>query len=163
MFIKDQLKTLESSPQFKAWKKKKDSSQAYLSHIFSLMNNPLEIGFYHPDSHTVTSFDLGTFEEKPHQEVFTKDPMIPELKMDKVSVDLEDALEIARAHQKKEYPHDSIAKEIAILQCLDKEPLYNITFVTTTLKTMNIRVDAHTKKILHVHVQSVMDFKAPAG
>lgn len=159
MYIKDQLKKLESSAQYSVWKKKKDSSRAYLSHIFSLTNNPLEIGFYHPDTHTVTSFDLETLQEKPHQEVFSKDPTIPELKIASVTVDLPEALGVAREHQQKEFPHDAIEKEVIILQCLDKDLLYNITFITKTFKTLNIRVDARTKKIIHAQLRSVMDFK----
>lgn len=160
MFVKDQFKSLQNSPQYKAWQKKPDSSQAYLAHIFYLTNNPLEIGFYHPDTNTVTSFEMETFEEKSHQEVFSKDPSIPKLDLDSVTVDLQEARALARDVQKKEYPHDAIEKEIAILQCLGNQALYNITFITKTFKTLNIRIDAQNKKILHTHLRSVMDFKA---
>ncbi|MBT5021508.1 hypothetical protein HOK51_07140 [Candidatus Woesearchaeota archaeon] len=165
MKIKDILDKLYEHSEFKEWKK--DHLDHYLAHIFFINENnslSFDIGFYSEAKNRMTTFLLTTndIQIKPDQEIF-KDPnhKLESLNSEDVKVEYAQAIDTALEFQKKEYPSDPTMKEIVILQHLHEVGLvWNITFVTQTVKTLNIKVSADDAKIKEHKINSLMDMTA---
>ncbi|MCK4521009.1 MAG: hypothetical protein KAU20_00415, partial [Nanoarchaeota archaeon] len=67
---------------------------------------------------------------------------------------------IADKLQKTEYKGNDPLKIIVILQNIESKTLYNITYITQTFNTLNMRVDAGNKKILKKELTPLMQFRA---
>ena len=76
--FKDALKSLESSKEFKDWKKK--NPDAYLTHGFFVLeeaDDNWRIGFYHKKDDKITSFIVGNkVTIEPEEEIFKKDKKV---------------------------------------------------------------------------------------
>jgi len=159
MDVKKAIKKLESSQAFKEYKQ--DHPDSYMTHIFFMTGNGIDIGYYTKKNNLMASFNTKdqvtkVVEEQPFQKT---EQTIKPLIMNMVHVDMEEALETAVALQKEKYSAEQINKEIIILQELDEIGLvYNITFITETFKTLNIKIDAKNKKIVHDHLVSLISF-----
>ena len=160
MKIKELIKTLEESKEFKDWKK--DNKDSYFVHIFVMDSQSKQIGYYNPKNNKITSFII----EKPIKIMPEEDPFkkektkIKQLDIEKVKLDYDKALETAKSFQKEKFSEHKPIKTIAILQNLLNKNLWNITFVTQSLNTLNIKIDAATKKIIEHKLTSLMQFKA---
>lgn len=160
MKIKELLKTLEQSKEFKDWKKlNKDS---YFVHIFIMSEQGNQIGYYNPKNNKITSFII---EEQikimPEEEPFKKEKTkIKPLDIEKVKIDYDKALETANNLQKEKFSEHKPVKTIAILQNIENKDLWNITFITQSFNTLNIKVDAATNKIIEHKLTPLMQFKA---
>ena len=73
---------------------------------------------------------------------------IKELDAEKVRLEFDEALEKAKEFQKKEYRNEQILKEIFILQHIERGQVYNITFLLSSFKTLNIKIDAASGEIV---------------
>lgn len=164
MKIRKLIKKLEDSKEFKDWKKENNASS--LVHVFKMFDeankDEWQIGFYNPDDKIIT-FIIGkdSIQILPESEIFKKpDAKIFKLNIEDVKVELIEALEKAKNFQEKDYPQEKPMKEIVILQKLDIGQVYNITFVTQTFNTLNIKIDAKTGEIKSHKLMSLMDPKA---
>jgi Zn-dependent metalloprotease len=149
--MKDIIKKLESSKEYKEWIK--ENPKAYLTHAF-IMEDPnvkqeWQIGYFLPKEDKVMTFTVGdSIMQNPPSEVFKEKGTILKLKLDEVKVEMEDALKTAAKLQKEKYPGNDALKKIVILQNLDVGQVWNITYVTQTFKTLNIKIDAQTGKVI---------------
>ena len=163
MKLKSLMKKLNESDDFKDWQKKNKNS--YLSHIFN-MNDKInkdiwQIGDYNVDTDKMTNFVIDKEEIKValNLEIFKKDNKINELVLKKVKIDIDKADKTARDFQKDNYPSEIAMMRILVLQNLEKvEQVYNITFVTHSLKILNIKIDANNGKAILHNLSSVTDF-----
>ncbi len=150
MKAKKALGTLQNSEEFKEWRKK--HPHAFLSHIFCMKDEKSEdwqIGYHNRDDDMVTAFEL---KEKvnicPPEKPFKREEYtIKELNMGNVKIAMEKALETAKKIQETKYIGDLPFKTIIILQNIDEGQVYNITYVTMTFKTLNIKIDAATGEV----------------
>ena len=147
------IKTLEASKEFKDYRK--ENPDAFLAHVFympdALNKNVFQIGYYNPKKDRITTFFVEGKEitKNPEAEVFKEqEAVINPLDMKKVKLEVNEAFEIAEKIQKDKYNADSAVKKIAILQHLPLGQVWNITFVTSTFKTLNIKIDSETKKVV---------------
>jgi hypothetical protein len=167
MQVKEILKTLEQDSEFKVWKNK--NKQSHLAHIFKIIDDTnkdiWQIGYYNPDG-TVTTFIINNKEIQilPNQEIFQKEKKkVKELEIDKIQFDLDEALEIASDFQKEQYKGNDPAKTMAILQNIANNLIYNISYITITFNTLNIKIDAINKKIISHEITPMMQFKGKAS
>ena len=100
----------------------------------------------------VVNAEENIFKEE-HQEV-------KELDVEKIKISMEKALEIAEKVQQEEYKSDPVMKKILIIQNIDLGQVWNITFITQTFKTLNIKIDADSGKVIEHKANSLMDFRA---
>ncbi|MBD3164619.1 hypothetical protein GF323_05460 [Candidatus Woesearchaeota archaeon] len=161
MQLKEKLAALQKSKIFLDWKKKNKDS--YLAHIFRMFDEAnkgiWQFGYYNPDD-TITTFvvEKEKVKEVPEQEIFRKGRhRLPPLAIGKIKLSFEESLKAAKELQEKKYPKHPIMKEIAILQKLENDQIYNITFVTQTLGTINIHLDTETGEIKSDKFTSLMD------
>jgi hypothetical protein len=162
MQIKDMIKKLETSKEFKAWRRKHKSE--YLVHIFKMVDqankDSWQVGYYNKAKDQITTCLIDTnIQIVPETEIFRKEKhVIKKLDLSKIKVDFKQALNTAVELQKDKYPNEPPVKIIAILQNLDKQ-LWNITFVTASFKTLNIKINAQSKYIESDDLASLVDFK----
>ena len=72
--------------------------------------------------------------------------------------DFGEALVIAKRLQQEKYPNEKSIKDIVVLQALEVGQIYNITFVTQTFKTLNIKLDSSTCKLISDELISLIKF-----
>jgi len=159
MDVQEKINELEKENLFSSWKKK--NSGSYLAHVFRMMDEPKiwQFGFYNKDD-TITTFvyNDGEVKETPEEEIFKKTKeKIPALDVESVKLSFEDAVSRAEELHKEKYFRHPVMKTIAILQKIEDDQIFNLTFVTKTFNTLNIRVDSSDGRILHEKLTSIMD------
>jgi len=164
MDYKKIIDKLTKNSEFKKWKK--DNPDTILAHLFMMNDAPnkdsWQIGYYNVKSNKITTFIIEKDDIKiiPEANIFKKDnDTIKELKIDKVKVTYEKAEELAQKLQKEKYSKEIPLKTIAILQHLDLGQVWNITFVTRSFNTLNIKIDSESGKVLKDGLVSFMEFQ----
>jgi hypothetical protein len=147
----ESLNKLKKSNIFIKWKNK--NKNFYLTHGF-LMIEPnckkeWQIGFYNPKKDNIETFCVNEKVVKtPLEKVFKKKKKINELDLNKVKFEFEKASKQADEIQKTKYPKHNPVKKIFIIQNLDLGQVWNITYVTNTFNTLNIKLDSETGKVI---------------
>ena len=149
MDVFDIIGRLEKSEEFSAWSKA--HSDAYLAHIFCMVEKnekSWQIGYV--DKELVIVFEMGEkIKQLPADKPFVKPgKFVPKLDQSTIKLDVNDALGKASALQQEKYPADKPCKIIIILQNVGQRTIYNITYVTQSFKTLNIRVAADNGEIV---------------
>jgi hypothetical protein len=150
MEFKEALKKLESSDVYKKWRS--DDFDSYLTHAFTMIDSSVkeewQIGYYNVDNDAVTTFSISdSVSKNPEAEVFKDEKKILPLDKTKVKLTVKDALEKAEKIQKEKYSAHSPFKKVVILQNLDVGQVWNITYITNSFKTLNMKIDAETGEI----------------
>jgi hypothetical protein len=166
MKIREVVEKLENSKEFKDWKKKNKTH--YLVHLFNMYDNQVEgvwqVGYSNRDS-KVTTFIIG---EKisiiPDEEVFQeKKKQIKELNLDKIKIDLDEALDKAEEFQKKNYDGNTPLKILVVVQNIADNLLYNITYITRAFNTLNMKIDAFNNNMINHEITPMLQFKGKAS
>ena len=147
---------VEDSPEFKSWKEK--DADSYLTSAFSMFSEtPKEwsISYFNPRTKKTTSFSCKGV--KKQEEPFSKEEIIPPLELSKVKVEEETALKIAREELRK-VSNASVEKIVMVLQNLKDEPSWNLTFITSDLKSVNLKISCSSEEVLSVNVMNLSDF-----
>jgi hypothetical protein len=162
MIIKEVLDKLYSHFEYKDWKKNNPNS--YLSHLFKMIDDKnddnWQVGFYNNDN-TVTTFDIkdDDIEIKENQEIFQKEKkQVHELKLDEVKIDLNQALELAKEFQRKTYNGNEAAKIMVVLQNIANHVIYNVTYITITFNTLNMKISPDTGEVISHEITPMMQF-----
>jgi hypothetical protein len=161
MEIKNKITALEKSKEFLDWQKKHLDS--YFAHIFRMFDdvnkNIWQFGFYNNDD-TITTFIMenDSISEVPEQKIFKKNTdALPSLDIKKIKIEFEDALNKAHELMKDKYKQHPIMKTFAILQKIDDKQVFNITMVTQTFNTVNIRIDSIIGDLISEKMISLAD------
>ena len=124
--------------------------------------SPWQLGFYDKAADKITTFVIGKDEisVQKEEEVFKKPGMeVKPIDMEKAKLKFDEIIKKAEKFKKEEYPKESISKTIAILQNIeDYGTIWNITFVTDSFKTLNLKINAENGEIMHHNLESIMDF-----
>jgi len=147
------LEQLYDDPGFKAWKK--SHSSAILAHIFFMAQgttySEYHVGYYDESTKRMTSFIInGTSIEVKEEDNLLKLPDTKILSLDETKFKLmvEEALEKAGAYQKEHHPKEIPLKLFVVAQNIATYgQIYNLTFVTQGMKTLNIKMDTNTGEI----------------
>ncbi len=150
------IKETESSEQFRNWKK--ENPDAHLTSAFSMFSDGDEmawlISYYSGKKDTITTFSR---ESSGEEEAFKKEGGIPELRLEDVKVSEEDALKSAKGILSGNYS-EKAKSVVIVLQNLDGEALWNMTFITEAFKVINVRVSASSGKIISHTASAISDF-----
>ncbi|MBI2557838.1 hypothetical protein HYW20_00805 [Candidatus Woesearchaeota archaeon] len=165
MDIKQALKKLEESPNFKSWKQKHKGT--YFSYAFKILQemNPEEwqIGFYDSKKDKITTFiiDGDAVTIKPEEDIFKKEETkVNEVNLSKVKLTFDNVIAKSDNFQKENFPNDKSVKTIAILQNVSKlGNVWNITYVTEAFNTLNMKIDASNGKVLEHNLASIFSFR----
>ena len=153
--FKESLKILEKSKEFKDWKNNnKDSYLSYALFVLDEKDIPWKIGFCNKNN-KITSFNVDKkmtidSEDKAFQKERKK---IKAINLDNLKLTLADAVKIATELQKEEYTTENPKKIIAIIQNLDIGQVWNITFLTQSFNTLNMKIKSDTGRIIEKKIQ----------
>jgi len=155
---------LQKNELFQKWQKL--NPQNYLTHLFCPLSADLnpkaewEVGFFNPKTEKITVFAplKNDFEIKPEDEVFQKEKVkLEELELNKIKVHLEKALEIWKEQAAKLFPKEKTGDGFLILQRFEKKDLWNFTFITTSLKFVNLKINAEKGGIESHQILDLID------
>ncbi|MEK6934567.1 MAG: hypothetical protein AABW46_01685 [Nanoarchaeota archaeon] len=153
----ENLKTIKNSNIFKKWNK----NNAYLTSCF-FIEKQWQFDFYSKKTKTITSFIIENNKVKileKDSKVFQKEVKdLEELSLDKIKVNLEQAIKILNKIKEEKSPSESIMKTILILQH-DKVPLWNLSYITSAFNILNIKINAINSKIIEQNFSPIMSFK----
>ncbi|MCP3686452.1 MAG: hypothetical protein GY861_27760 [bacterium] len=161
MNAKEVVEKLEKTPGFIEWRK--DNKDAYLISLFTMFEELKDgewmANYYDKKTEqaTVFVFHKNGFEEQPKSEVFKKGA-VKKLDMNKVKVDFDKAL-VAGAKVRDQCCGERILKIIAILQNLKEGLVWNLTYLTSAYRTLNVRISAVDGKEITHKVNSIFEFK----
>lgn len=150
----DTLVKLAKTALFKNWKKK--HPEAYLSHFFCpitkdcQLNASWDIGYFNPQDQKITVFrDFGThFERMPEEDVFKKETTAVEsLNMAKVTYPFTKAIAVVQDNIVSLFPAEKCGDGFLILQNLSNTMLWNFTFISASLKFLNLKINAEDGKL----------------
>lgn len=150
---------LQKNKEFQDWRK--EHKDSFLTHILNIdQGDDYQLGYADKKGEQITSFliknDSISIEES--EEIF-KDPDTKLLGLDisKVKMSFDQALAKASAFQQEKYSKHGVKNKIVILQHLSVGQVYNITFVTDTFHTINLKLDASTGEIVEESLTSLFD------
>ncbi|MBW2976748.1 hypothetical protein KY347_04855 [Candidatus Woesearchaeota archaeon] len=167
MELNSALKKLNESSGFISWKNK--SKDIFFSYAFRMIeensnksNEDWQLGFYNKTTDKITTFTVNDagIEIQQEQEIFKKPGMqVNPLDIKKVKVPFEKILKETAGLQKKECPAELAGKTIAVLQNLEGYgTIWNITCIMRSFKTLNVKINAETGKIMAHSLESLMSF-----
>lgn len=164
MDLKPALKKLEESEDYKDWhKKNKDTYFSYAFKIPQEMPDEWQLGFYNKKNDKITTFVINgsAISIRPEEEIFKKEETkINKIEMENVNLTFGDAISKANEFQSKNYSKDKSIKTIVILQNIASYgTIWNITYVTESFNTLNMKIDASNGKVLEHNLSSVFSFK----
>jgi hypothetical protein len=150
---------LEASKEYKAWAKKNPGF--YLVHMFLMSGHSPQLGYYNKKTDKIVTFDISDTDNiitaNPASEVFKESGIVELLKLDEIKTTLADAMLAARALVAEKYPGQIVDKNIAVLQMIKGKAVYNITLITRSFKTINVKVSAKNNEVLESQIQSILD------
>ena len=129
--------------------------ESYLSHFFCQLDNNFqlntdwELGFFSNDKITVFVAHQNGFEIKPADDIFKKEQAVVEkLNLDLVTVNFEQALAVFKENLPVHFPKEIINSGFVILQTYQKQTVWNFTFITKTLKFINLKINSESGEIV---------------
>ena len=164
MDFKTALEKLKNSPEFRKWISK--NKKSYLTYAFTMIENSekseWQIGYYDKKLDKVTVFTINNkIEINPEQDIFKKPgTAVKNINLKDIKFSLDKILKKAQTIKEKKYSKEFVTKTIAILQNIDLGQLWNITLITSSLNTINIKIDAKTGKTIKHELISLFQFKA---
>ena len=145
----------------------KQHGKSFLTHLFSglsanyILNSDWEIGFYDPESSKITVLVLmknGKIAIKPADDVFKKpDAAVEKLKQEEVKLSFEEAVTIAKEEFPKQFPKEIMGDGFLVMQTFQNDTIWNFTFITKSLKFVNVKINSKDGKINSAESFSVLD------
>ena len=158
--LKQSISKLEFSEEFRNYLKK--NPKAYLISGFLIMDEgDWQIDYYNPNNGLVTAFLVREkIKVKPEAQAFQeKEKKIEKLDIEKVKLDFERAMEIVEKIRQDKYGNEIPNKKIIVLQNLeDYGQVWNITFITSSFNTLNVKIDSENGMIRSENLSSVINF-----
>jgi len=158
----EKIKELEASSEFQKYKNK--NQDIFLAHVFYMIDEVnkdiVQVGYYNKKTEKIVTFvmEKGKICTNPEEQVFKEQKtVINPIELSRVKINIEEALKIAEELRNEKYKDQLPIKRIAILQHLPLGQVWNITYVTQAFKTLNIKIDSKTKKIVSDKLVSIVE------
>ena len=153
------LNKLHESDIFNNWKTK----NAILTYGFLMISPDIkeewQIGYYNKTSDKIIAFTVADeITQNPESEVFKDKKTVLELDFTSIKINMDKAIIKADELQKSKYKAHDPVKKMVIIQKLSLGQVWNITYITKTFKTLNIKVDAKTGDILKYDLLDLFKF-----
>lgn len=129
------VKKVEAHEELQEWLK--NHPEYFLAHGFKVADEEWQVGY--SDGEKVMTV-MQPFNIVESDEVAKRpDTKVKELKKENITLSLEEAHAVFEKLRNEKYANETIFKEIILIQNLD-ETIYNITAMTQSLKTLNVKV-----------------------
>ena len=140
MDAKEAVRRVESSQAFRAWQEGNPGFR--LVHVFFMTGEVPQVGYYDKDKNVVAAWAAEDVSLGESSEPLASGEQIAELKLDDVKVGFAEARQTAMEALKTDFPKDEPDKEMIILQESNGQMVYNATFFSKSMNTINIKVNA---------------------
>lgn len=160
MNIKQAVKDIENNSEFKSWRLQ--NSKLILAHIFAILDeenkDTVQFGYYDEAKEKITTiiWDKEKISIVPEQEILKSGDKITELNPEEIKISVEEALEIVEKERAKKMP-EPILKKFFIIQNSEHGTIYNITFFSQALRTLNMKILAENGKVAHSDVKKLIE------
>lgn len=122
-------------------------------------SKPWHIGYYSPSKDNLAIFSAPSF-TLTFDQAFKDGGTISELKYLDSFQSTDDIIQVVRDRVQEAYPRELPYTYIVILQMVEQQPRYNITYISKSFKMLNFQIDPLSGAIMKEQVSSVMDLKA---
>ncbi len=143
--FKEALKTLKDSEVY-------NKKSGFLCNGFIILENGegvWQIDFYDNKEDKIISFTIGDQINFREDKAFKNEEIkISKLELDKIKINLDEALEKVDSLIKDKYSKENVGKAIIILQNYKGKNIWNVTYITSSLKTLNVKLSAETGRII---------------
>jgi len=161
--LRDIVSKLEQSNEYKEWRASHQG--AFLAHAFVMLDEPnknvWQIGYFDDSNSLMSTFIVNDASIKaiPDQEVLKTEKQILPLTPDDVQLPVAEALAAAEKTRIQHYPQEKPLKTFFIIQNTEAHgQVFNITFFTASLKTINIKISTKNGKVEHHSIQAIAAF-----
>ncbi|MFH0875419.1 MAG: hypothetical protein V1859_05760 [archaeon] len=152
---------LDSSAVFEEWKK--ENRDAFLANGFCIFDNledaEWQVGYYVPSADVLATFNVSkNITKNPDSPMFRdeeKEKDVKKIDTTQIRITFMEAVVKTEHMQNQKYPAHTPQKRFAVLQYIQGILLWNITYVTTTFNTLNIKIDAVTGNIISDELISI--------
>ena len=145
---------ITNSKEYKQWQE--NHTKASLSHFFCSISSDFkaksewEVGFFDQETGKITVFTKieDVIVQKPADDVF-KQPTagVDELNLNEVTLSVSEAIEACKKNRDELFK-EQFGDGFAIVQTFKKTPVWNFSFITKTLKFVNIKIHAKTGSLV---------------
>ncbi len=152
MSFQEIITRVESSQEWKTWHAA--HAGGFLAHGFMLLDAPnkdlWQIGYFCPTTDRMTTFmvEPQNITVGPEAEVMKDESGVLPLNLNEVQIDELTAMNHANKARAVTFPGEHVLKVFFILQTLRLGTVYNITFVTQSLRTLNFKIASTTGTVL---------------
>ncbi len=148
MNLQEEFSKIIESEDYKEFKK--ENPDSFLANVF-LDKDGWQFNFSY-DKKMISFYLQEDVIKTEESEVYEKNSQLEELKLKEIKIDLEKAENLIKAEEE-------ITKKIIILQ--QKEvPLWNITYITSSMDVINVRINAISGEIIKQNTENILNFKA---
>ena len=162
MEAKSLIKQVENTKEFLELKEKKQN--LFLAHVFAMYDGDklmdTQVGYYDNDTKKMSSFLISDDKVQllPETDVFQKPGSeVKSIAVEKISLEFDQVKQKSEELLSSKYSLTA-SKKVFILQTVGDDQVWNITFLTNSFSTINIRVDSVTSEILKDEVVNLVDF-----
>ncbi len=154
------LKKLENSEEFKSWRQ--THKDYLLSSCFRIIENtnkqPWQFHYYNKEKDKIVTFTISKqITIEPESKVFKKPEDVVEV-LEIKNVKLQPNKAIKKALKNDKYKSLEFTKTLLLLQ-QTQEPIWNLSFFTSTYQILNIKLSAISGKLIHESFESLLSFK----
>lgn len=145
--IKNSVKILSKQEIFKDYKK--NNPKIFLLSAFTILENEeliWQLNYYNPDKDNLVTFIPIKNKRTEEQKLFKENNDIQKLDLKKININK--ALEIINKLLNERFPLEKINKKIITIYTIKDKALWNFMMLTSSLKTINIKLDALTCEII---------------
>ena len=158
------VKKLSDDQIFKDWEKQHPKN--FLSHLFCSVSSDFkaksnwEVGFFDEGSEKITVFTPlanSSFEIKPADDVFKKPTeKVEKLDLECVKTNLDDAVDKFREKLPEYFPKELLGDGFLVLQTINEDTVWNFSFITKSLKFVNIKISSKDVSVVSHDVIELM-------
>lgn len=160
MEIKELISRVESSLEYKNWRN--SNPEPFLTSIFTIPDSdPQEwsLNYFDANKEEINSFVVnGDITLTIHTEILSNGVPV-QLEPEKVSVAYSKVLSIANDLMKKKYTAFKPARSMVVLQNIEGVQVWNISYFSALLHTLNIRINASDGTVILDKLLSIIHFE----
>ncbi|MAG52713.1 MAG: hypothetical protein CMH62_02005 [Nanoarchaeota archaeon] len=119
-----------------------------------------QLNYLNPKTKKLVSFTPSKNTHTEEQPSLNENKKLENLNLENVKIDVNEILKIVKSLLKKEYSSETITKKIITLHTIKKETFWSFTMLTTSLKVLNLRINASSGKVISKKISSILEFKA---
>jgi hypothetical protein len=164
MDAKEVILSLMDKDEFKEHAQNKKAF--YPVHFFAFFEKDFmkecHVGFFDDEKGTMDTFALMNDRIQINTEpelLKHTDEKIKALELEKIKVTTDSAIGMLNELMKQKYKKEGVDKVFCILQNIDAGQVWNITTVTKSFNTLNVKIDSETGKIVEDKLMSIFEFR----